>query len=104
MAYDKAELEAQALQAIEDEKAVFIEEVVSYLPCSKSTFCVHKLDQSDAIKEALEANRVEAKKKLRKKWADGENATTQIALYKLLSTKEELKKISGQHIDHTDRS
>ncbi len=38
MAYKKEDLIKQALQAIKKHKLIFIEEVVSFLPCSKATF------------------------------------------------------------------
>ena len=87
MAYDTKELEAKALEAIQKYKLIWIEEVVSYLPCSKPTFYEHKLNEIDTIKAAIEKNRNDLKIGLRKKWYESENATTQIALYKLTGTK-----------------
>jgi len=98
MAYKKRELEEKALSAIKKHKLVFIDDVVSFLPCSRATFYNHGLDKLDAIKEVLEANRVQMKSGLRKKWYEGENATTQIALYKLLGNDDELRRLTGQTI------
>lgn len=95
MAYNKSDLEQQALDAIKKHDLVFISEVVSYLPCAKSTFFSKKLDESDSIKEALENNKIEQKKTLRGKWRDSENATVQIALYRLLSDDDENDKLNG---------
>lgn len=103
MAYKTEELEAKALEAIKANGLHFIDEVVSFLPCSRSTFYAQKLDKSDAIKEALEENRTQTKAALRKKWAEGDNATTQVALYKLLSGDEEFSRLTGQQIDHTTK-
>lgn len=101
MAYKKADLEMQAIEVINENKLLFVEDVVAYLPCSRSTFYAKKLDKSDTIKEALETNRISTKNGLRRKWFEGGNATTQIALYKLLATPEELKRLASQYIDHS---
>jgi predicted GIY-YIG superfamily endonuclease len=58
MAYKTEELEEQALKAIKEHGLVFIEEVVSFLPCDKTTFYAHGLSKSLKIKEALKANKV----------------------------------------------
>ena len=96
MAYDKKELERQSLEAIGKYKLIWIEEIVSYLPCSKQTFYDHGLDKLDTIKDAILKNRNDLKVGLRKKWYESENATTQIALYKLIGTDEESDRINSQ--------
>lgn len=101
MAYNTAELEKKALAAIKSNKLVFIEEVVSFLPCDKTTFYAHKLNESNKIKRALDKNRIDGKASARRKWAESDNATLQIAYYKLLSSEEELRKLTGQYIDHS---
>ena len=96
MAYNTKELEAQALDAIGKYKLIWIEEVVSYLPCARSTFYDNELDKSDTIKAAILKNRTDLKIGLRKKWYESENATTQIALYKLIGTESESDRINSQ--------
>ena len=46
-------------------------------------------EQSKEIEQALLKNKIDLKVGLRKKWRDSENATLQLALYKLVSIKEE---------------
>ena len=103
MAYDTKELEAQALDAIGKYKLIWIEEVVSYLPCGKVTFYEHKLNELNSIKDAILKNRTDLKVGLRKKWYESENATTQIALYKLIGTDDESDRINSQKqkIEHS---
>jgi len=96
MAYDKKELERQSLEAIGKYKLIWIEEIVSYLPCSKQTFYDHGLDKLDTIKDAILKNRNDLKVGLRKKWYESDNATTQIALYKLIGTDDESDRINSQ--------
>jgi hypothetical protein len=97
MAYKTDELEKQALEAIEKHKLFFIEDIVSYLPCDKTTFYAHKLHESNAIKDALLEVKTNLKVSMRSKWFRSENATLQLALMKLLSNDEELRKLSMQH-------
>lgn len=103
MAYKTDELREKALAAIKKYSLVFIEDVVSYLPCSKPTFYDHKLNESDDIKSALEKNRISDKVRMRKKWRDSDNATLQIAYYKMIATEEEFKRLTGQNVDHTSK-
>ena len=103
MAYDTQDLEAQALSLIENEELAFIEHVVAHLPCDKSTFYAHGLHESNVLKEALEFQKISKKQELQRKWMDSDNATTQIALYKLLSNKDEFSKLCGQQVDHTSK-
>jgi len=100
MAYKKAELEKQALAAIRDNNLMFVTDVPTYLPCAVSTFYAKKLEESEAIKEALERNRVKTKNGLRAKWYKSENATVQIALYKLIGTEEEAHRLNGSRQEH----
>ena len=97
MAYKTDELEKQALEAIEKHKLFFIEDIVSYLPCDKTTFYAHKLHESNSIKDALLEVKTNLKVSMRSKWFRSENATLQLALMKLLSNAEELRKLSMQH-------
>ena len=94
MAYDRNKLEQQALEAIEKHKLFFIADVVSYLPCSSSTFYDLELEKSEAIKAALTKVKTEIKVSMRSKWYKSENPTLQMGLMKLISTDEELRKLS----------
>lgn len=96
MAYKINELINKSVDVIVKHKLFFIEDVVSFLPCDKTTFYKHKLHENNAIKEALEKNKVEIKVSLRSKWYNSDNATTQIALYKLIATEEENSRINSQ--------
>ena len=96
MAYKTSELEQKALEVIQKNMLVFIHEVCVFIPVSKQTFYDHKLDQLDTIKAALDKNKTTLKAGLRKKWYDSDNATVQIALYKLIGTPEESDSINSQ--------
>ena len=99
--YNTDELLALALKVIEEEQPLFIDEIVSFMPCSRSTFYEYGLDKSDELKQALQASKDKQKSKLRKKWYDGDNATTDIALYKLLANKEERDALNNNIVNNT---
>ena len=101
MAYDTKELIDQALKAIKEHDLYFISDVVACLPCSSSTFYDHELEKSEDIKKALEANRINAKVEMRKKWLKSDNATMQMGLMKLLSDDEELRKLAMEYREHS---
>jgi len=96
MAYDKQKLIEQSLAAIKKHKLIFIEEVVSFLPCDKTTFYRHECNECNAIKEAIESNKIATKSNLRGKWEDSDNAALNIALYKLCATPKELDILTVQ--------
>lgn len=104
MAYNTKELKEQALKAIEKNKLFFVEDVVGFLPCSRSTFYEHFSDKSDdykEISEALTKNKVEVKTSLRSKWYKSNSAPLQLALYKLIANPEEHKALQMAYQDHT---
>lgn len=98
MAYDRKKIYQQALELIEKKKLFFIEDVVTLLPCDKTTFYRFFEVQSNeynTIKEGLEKNKIEIKNGLRNKWYNGNNPLTQMALYKLIGTEEEYHRIAS---------
>jgi hypothetical protein len=103
MAYKKSDLEEQALQAIKSNNLMFVTDIPSYLPCSTSTFYQKELEKSEVLKEALAENKVKVKNGLRAKWYKSDNATVQIALYKLIGTEEEAQRLNGsrQQVEHS---
>lgn len=103
MAYNRDELERMSLEAIKKHNLFFIEDIVAYLPCSKPTFYEHKLNESNAIKDALLEVKTNLKVSMRSKWYRSDNPTLQLALMKLLSGDEELRKLSMQHNVHEEK-
>jgi hypothetical protein len=98
MAYDRIKIYQQALDLIEKKKLFFIEDVVTLLPCTKSTFYdFFPIDSNElnTIKEGLDKNKIEVKNGLRNKWYNGNNPLTQMALYKLIGTEEEYHRIAS---------
>lgn len=102
MAYDKQELIDKALEVIEKHNLFFIDDVVSFLPCSRATFYNHELDKLDTIKDAIEKNRVSTKINMRNKWYNSDHPTLQVALMKIISSDDEAHRLNGsrQEIRH----
>ena len=104
MAYDKNKIFQQAKEAIIKNKLFFIEDIVAFLPCKKTTFYdFFPVDSNELneLKGLLETNRVELKVSMRSKWYKSNAPALQMALMKLIATPEELRKLSMNHTDVT---
>ena len=85
-------------------KLFFVDDIVAFLPCSKSSFYEFYPDGSDELdelKELLEQNRVTLKVSMRSKWYKSNAPALQMALMKLICTDEERKMLSMTHSDIT---
>jgi len=104
MAYDTKVIKQKAIEAIKKNKLIFIEDVCAMIGIAKSTYYDHfkeGSDDSNELNTLLNENKISLKVSLRKKWFDSDNATTQLALYKLCSEPDELKRLSTSHVDMT---
>lgn len=104
MAYKTEDLFNTAIEQIKKHKLFFIEDIISFLPCRKSTFYEHFPNDSDYYKkmfEELERNRTELKVSMRSKWYKSNAPALQMALMKLIASPDELKRLSMQHTDVT---
>lgn len=96
MAYNTAQLEAAALEAIRKNELVFIKEIICFVACTRSTFYLHNLHKSDTIQKELLRNKSLKKARFRKRWAKSKNQKLQLALYRLLANSNELRRLSTQ--------
>jgi len=104
MAYKTKTLFNTAMEQINKNKLFFIEDIIAFMPCAKSTFYEHFPNDSNYYKimfEELEKNRTELKVSMRSKWYKSNAPALQMALMKLLSTPEELRKLSMHHQEVT---
>lgn len=100
MAYDKKKIFEQAKEMIVKHKLFFIEDIVAFLPCDKTTFYRFfepESNEYNELKGLLETNRVELKVSMRSKWYKSNAPALQMALMKLIATPEELRKLSMTH-------
>jgi hypothetical protein len=73
------------------------------LPCSRATFYNLELEKLDTIKEALLKVKTEIKVSMRSKWYKSDNPTLQMGLMKLIATPDELRQLSMQHIESSNK-
>lgn len=104
MAYDRIKIFNQAKEIIVKHKLFFIDDIVSFLPISRTTFYDWNFDKSDELKSLLETNRTTLKVSMRSKWYTSNSPALQMALMKLIATPEELKKLSMQYIESENRN
>ncbi len=92
--------EEEILSVIEKKKIMRFDHVFAhYTGCGRTTAYLYKLNESDAIKEALEKNRQTAVNYLLQKWIASDNSTLQIAAFKQVCSEEERQKLNQQNID-----
>ena len=102
MAYSTEILKAKATEAIKKNKLIFVEDICAMIGIAKSTYYEHFREgsnDSNELTSLLDENKISLKVALRKKWFDSDNATTQMALYKLCSTSEEHKKLQQNYTE-----
>ena len=105
--YKKSELFEQAKDAITKNNLFFIEDIVAWLPCDKTTFYQYfpvDSNESDILKRMLDENKVKTKSSIRAKLFKSEKAGELLALYKLICTDDERKMLNQQYIDHTSKN
>lgn len=107
MAYDRKKIFEQAKEMIVKHKLFFVDDIVAFLPCSKSSFYEFYPDGSDELDELkglLEINRTTLKVSMRSKWYTSNAPALQMALMKLIATPEELKKLSMQFVESENKN
>jgi hypothetical protein len=107
MAYDRNKIFEQAKEVIVKHKLFFIEDIVAFLPCDKTTFYRFfepESNEYNELKGLLETNRTTLKVSMRSKWYTSNAPALQMALMKLIATPEELKKLSMQFIESENKN
>ena len=102
---DKArKYEAEMLRAIKKHKIMRFEHAFGgFVTFSKTTAYLHKLNESDDIKEALLENRNRGVTSLLKKWIDSDNATLQIAAMRMIADDDDRQRLNQQYVDHSTK-
>lgn len=106
MAYDKGKIFEQAKEEIKKNNLFFIEDIVAFIPCDKTTFYRFfptDCNEYNALKEMLELNKIKTKSAIRAKLYKGEKAAELLALYRLICTNEERQMLNQNYIDITSK-
>lgn len=106
MAYVKEDIFKQAKEIAENEGYCFSADVIAELGIATSTFYDYfpaDSEESESLKAIFRKNKSKEKIKLRKKWSKSDNATLNIAYYKLLADEEEFSRLARSEIDHTSK-
>lgn len=109
MSQNREQIYLQAIELCKDKQkmVVFIEDLIVYLPISKPTFYDYYPPDSNelnAIKALINENKVNMKVSIRAKLHKGDGGGAGLlALYKLICTDDERKKLSMTHVDHTTK-
>jgi hypothetical protein len=104
MAYDKTKIYEQAIEQIKKNNLFFIEDIVAFLPCDKTTFYRFfptDCNEYNTLKDLLEDNKIKTKSSIRAKLYKSDKASELLALYRLIATSEEHQKLNQSYIDHT---
>ena len=104
MAYNKNKIYQQAEEAIKKNNLFYIEDIVAFLPCDKTTFYKFfpvESNELNNLKDLLDDNKVKTKSSIRAKLWKSNKASELLALYRLIATREEHKKLNQSYVDHT---
>jgi hypothetical protein len=100
MAKTKEQHEKDIVEVIKEKKICRISHIFGfYTDIKSSQFYNLKLEKSDNIKEAIHQNRAKGTGYLLNKWISSDNATLQIAAYRLICTPEERQMLNQQYIE-----
>ena len=100
MAKTKDQHEKDIVEVIKANKICRISHLFGfYTDIKSSQFYNLKLEKSDKIKEAIHQNRAKGTGYMLNKWISSDNATLQIAAYRLICTPEEHQLLNQQYIE-----
>ena len=99
---NKERYEREILEVIQKNGLITVIDIFAfYSGCCRDTFYNNNLDKSDTIKRALDDNKTKMSQSLLLKWLKSDNATLQLAAYKIICTDENRKKLSMNYTDVT---
>lgn len=87
--FTKQQIKDASLEAIKKNRLFIVDDIFAYVQFSRSSFYKKRLNTDADIIKQIENNKTITRAGMRKKWYDNFNPTTQIALYRLICTKEE---------------
>jgi len=106
MKYKAKDIFEKSEAAIKANNLFFIEDVVAWLPCGKTTFYeLFPPDSNDMniLKGLLNDNKIVTKSSIRAKLYQSPKAAELLALYRLICTSDERRMLNQSYIDHTTK-
>jgi hypothetical protein len=100
MAYDKEKILIECLGAIKTEKLTFFNDLAEFVQPTMATLYEWEFDKLETLKNELAKNKIASKRKMRNKWTESDNATLQLAAYKLIANQEELDSLTMNKVEH----
>lgn len=102
----KNKYEKEICATIEKDEIIFIEDIFCYYGgISRSQFYNIELNKSDTLLKAMSDNKIKLLQGMRAKWYKSDNSALQIALFKLLCTDAERRKlaINYNEVEHSGK-
>lgn len=93
----------EALKKIKEHKIVIKDHLWAFTSFCRATAYKYKIENLEDIRNAIEENQNHGKSYLISKWIESDNATLNIAAYRLMSTPEEHQKLNQSYVDHTSK-
>ena len=100
--YDKKELIITAKKAIKENNLFFVEDIIAWLPCGKTTFYEYfpaDSDEMNDFKAMLDENKIKTKSAIRAKLFRSDKAGELLALYRLICDSDERRMLNQQYIE-----
>lgn len=99
MGKKKETYEKEITECIKKNRIMFVSHIFGYYTkLKKAQFYNLGLDKSDTIKDAIAENRSKACGYMVNKWIASDNATLQIAGYRLIATEEERMALNQEYV------
>jgi len=96
--------EDEIIKVIVDNNLFVISDIFAFYTGIKSSqFYNLKLEKSDNILKSIDDNKKKTCQSLKNKWFNSDNPTLQIALFKTISTKKDLRRLSQTYQDVTSK-
>lgn len=100
----KKQHEIDIIQCIKENNIVCFDHIPGfYMDLGRTQLYNLKLNESDGIREALNSNKTRTAGMLFSKWIASDNATLQLAAYRLVCSDEERRKLNQQYIEATGK-
>jgi len=103
MAYNKEKLYNQAIKVATEKNLFWIEDIVAFLPCDKTTFYRYfpvDCNEYNNIRILIDDNKIKTKAAIRAKLYKSDKAAELLALYRLIATPEEHRLLNQSYVEN----